>query len=88
MVTSKKTLKRHADEVEARAAAKARFIKALAQFLAGDQAKKSILLGMPNGVAFSVIKEWAELRNATPIFGYQTVDEAEAKLTNWMSDWL
>lgn len=85
MATSKKTLQRQADEVESRIAQKARFIKALAKFLAGDQAKKSILLGMPGGIAFSVVQEWAELLNATPLFGYITVDEAEAKLTDWLA---
>lgn len=63
---------------------KARFIKALAKFLAGDQAKKSIMLGMPGGLAHSLVQEWADLRNATPLFGYQTVEESEKILTKWL----
>lgn len=63
---------------------KALFIKALAKFLAGDQAKKGIMLQMPNAVAYSVVSEWAELRGCTPLFGYQTVEEAEKILTKWL----
>lgn len=66
---------------------KARFIKALAQFLAGDQAKKSMLLDprMDTSLASSIAKEWAACRAASPIFGYVTVEEAEKKLTEWLS---
>lgn len=63
---------------------KALFIKRLAVFLAGDQGKKSIMLGMPDGLAFSLVKEWADLRNATPLFGYQTIQESEKILTEWL----
>lgn len=71
-------------EVRAR---KAEFIKALAQFLAGDQAKKSILLDprMGNSLAYSLAQEWAALRQTTPLFGYGTVEEAEKMLTEWLS---
>jgi len=71
-------------EVRAR---KAEFIKALAQFLAGDQAKKSMLLDprMDSSLASSLAKEWAAIRATTPIFGYITVEEAEVKLTDWLS---
>ncbi len=60
------------------------FIRALAKFLAGDQAKKSIMLGMPNSVAFSLAQEWATLRSASPLAGYGTVEEAEDQLREWL----
>ena len=84
---SKKTLGRQASEVDVRVEMKARFIKALAQFLAGDQAKKSILLDprMSTSLAYSLAKEWADLRNASPLMGYGTVEEAEKHLTEWLS---
>lgn len=65
---------------------KARFIKALAQFLAGDQAKKSILLDprMQGSPHSSLVQEWAALRSETPLFGYPTVEEAEKILTEWL----
>lgn len=56
------------------------FIKQLAQFLAGDQSRKSIELQMGKSSA----KEWAELRNLTPLFGYPTMEEAEQTLADWL----
>lgn len=49
-----------------RSGRKKEFIRVLAKFLAGDEARKSIELQMGKQLA----KEWAELRNATPLFGY------------------
>jgi hypothetical protein len=66
---------------------KANFIKSLAKFLAGDQAKKGIMLDprMEGSPGHSLAKEWAELRSWSPLFGYPTVDEAEKMLTKWLS---
>jgi hypothetical protein len=52
------------------------FARRLAEYLAGDQARRSIELemGRPGAV------EWAELRGLTPLAGYPTVDEAEKAL--------
>lgn len=60
--------------------AKDKFIRQLAQFLAGDQAKKSIELEMGKESA----KEWAALRGTTPLFGYPSVEEAEATLREFL----
>lgn len=59
---------------------KAQFIHELAKYLVGDQAKKSIELQMGKESA----KQWAKLRSATPLFGYPTVEEAEAELTKFL----
>ena len=59
---------------------KAAFIKALARYLVEKQAMKSIELQMEKESA----KEWAALRSATPLFGYPTVEEAEAQLTEFL----
>jgi len=56
------------------------FIRGLAEYLVGDQAHRSIQLQMGHAEA----KKWAALRNLTPLFGYPTVEEAEAKLTTWL----
>lgn len=58
---------------------KRRFIRAIAEYLAGNQAMKSIWLEAGERGA----KEWAALRAASPLFGYQTVDEAEAVLADF-----
>lgn len=60
---------------------KKQFIHELAVFLVGNQARKSIELEMGKESA----KEWARLRNATPLFGYPTVEEAEAQLSEFLS---
>jgi len=59
---------------------KVSFIKALAKFLVGDQAAKSIWLEMEKPLA----KEWADLRNHTPIFGWIGEEEAEKILTEFL----
>lgn len=70
---------------------KRRFVKALAQFLVGLQAGKSIALeleqkridaGIPPIVPWA--GEWAALRQATPLFGYPTMDEAEEALSEFL----
>jgi hypothetical protein len=53
-----------------------RFVKALASFLADRAAFKSIALESGNGWA----KEWSALRNATPLFGYPSAEEAAVTL--------
>ena len=61
--------------------AKERFIKALAKYLVGNQAEMSIKLQMGKPEA----KTWAEMRSATPLQGYPTVDEAEEVLERWLT---
>ena len=73
-----------------RLARKARFIRALAEFLEGNSAGKSIALefegrhppllpGIPKWAA-----EWSKLRSATPLFGYLGVEEAERQLWEFL----
>jgi len=59
---------------------KKEFVKTLAKFLVEGQASKSIKLEMGEESA----KEWSVLRQTTPIFGYPTVAEAEAQLSEWL----
>ena len=61
-------------------AEQARFVRALAEFLVGDQARQSIELQMGKASA----KKWATLRTATPLFGYPTVEEAERTLATFL----
>jgi len=57
------------------------FIRVLAEYLAGpQQVRKSLELQAGKASA----KEWAALRDATPLFGYPSVDEAEAELTRFL----
>jgi len=58
-----------------------RFIKNLAEYLVLDQAEKSIRLEMKDPAALL----WAELRGATPLFGYSTVNEAMVILERWFN---
>lgn len=60
---------------------KKRFIRQLAEYLVGDQAKKSIELEMGKESA----QQWSALRSTTPLSGYPTVDEAEEVLTDFLS---
>lgn len=57
------------------------FITALAKYLVGNQAEMSIKLQMGKPEA----KVWAEMRGATPLQGYPTVDEAEEVLERWLT---
>jgi len=59
---------------------KALFIRALAEYLCGNQATMSILLEMVNEHA----KKWAKLRALSPVVGYETVGGAEAALTDFL----
>ena len=57
------------------------FIRKLAEYLVGDQVYKSILLEMGTSEA----RQWAELRGATPLGGYPTVEEAEDQLAKFLA---
>lgn len=52
------------------------FIDRLAVYLVGDQAMQSVKLqaGDPHA------QVWADIRSATPLFGYPTIDEAKIEL--------
>lgn len=54
---------------------KEEFIKALADYLVGSEALKSVQLQMGSPSA----KEWAKLRDATPLFGYYPDKEKAIK---------
>jgi hypothetical protein len=56
------------------------FVRKLAEYLAGNQAMKSIELQMGKTHA----KEWSALRSTTPLFGYPTVEEAAKELAEWL----
>lgn len=66
---------------EATPSAKQRFIQELAQYLVGNQAAMSIGLAMEDPQAI----QWARIRQATPLFGYPTVEEAEEILTKFLA---
>ena len=72
--------KRKGTDMSSKAERKRIFIRRLAEFLVGDQVRKSIELqvGKESG------KEWAALRGATPLFGYPTVEEAEKVLLEFL----
>lgn len=55
---------------------KQRFVRALAEYLSADLARRSIelQLGKPDA------RQWAKLRGETPLAGYQDVDETERVL--------
>ena len=60
---------------------KAAFIHKLADWLGGEnQARMSIMLQMGRQEA----KVWADIRGATPLFGYPSVEEAEKLLTEFL----
>jgi len=78
--------KKTAPPVSERLKRKTAFIKQLAHFLVADQAGKSVMLEI-EAVSAPVIpwaREWAKLRDATPLFGYPTVEEAEAALMDFL----
>jgi hypothetical protein len=56
------------------------FVRRLAEYLAGDAAEMSTRLEMQDPRA----QKWAKLLDATPLFGWPTVDEAEQQLTKWL----
>jgi len=65
---------------------KTRFIRALAEYLAGRQVEKSVRIQMSTKFRNDDVdaQEWARLRNLSPLRGYPTVDEAEKALTEWL----
>jgi hypothetical protein len=64
------------------------FVRALAELLAADAMKKSIMLEasarVPSAMWVSLIKEWAAVREQSPLFGYPSVDEAEKQLAEFL----
>ena len=52
------------------------FARRLAEYLAGDQARKSIELEM----GYPAALEWAELRGFVPVQGWASVEETEKAL--------
>jgi len=62
---------------------KRRFIRQLAEFLAGNQAGKSIAMEVEARMkpVINWANQWAALRSTTPLFGYPTVDETEKILS-------
>ena len=67
-------------EADTKPGRKAEFIRRLAAYLTHDQAKMSIMLQMGRPEA----KAWADLRSATPLFGYPTPAEAEKVLKEFL----
>lgn len=68
-----------------RRARKAEFIRALAEFLAGtNQVRMSLALSMPRSELHAVAELWRDVRQATPLFGYPSVEEAEAELREFL----
>ncbi len=61
---------------------KHRFVRALASFLAGGAAMKSIALQMGKQWA----QEWAALRQETPLSGWCTIEEAEQQLAQFLGE--
>lgn len=62
------------------------FVTALAAFMVDLQAGKGIALSMPPGV-IPWAREWATLRQATPLHGYPDRKEAELVLREFLG-WL
>lgn len=65
------------------------FIKALAKFMAGNAAAKSIAAQVegktsPHPLKPSWAKEWSEVRNAGPMLGWASVEETEEKLRKFL----
>lgn len=59
---------------------KQRFVRALAEYLTADLARRSIELQMGKPEA----KQWAKLRGETPLRGWGDVDEAERELGQFL----
>lgn len=59
---------------------KQRFVRALAEYLSADLARRSIELQMSKPEA----QQWAKLRGETPLRGYQDVDETERVLGEFL----
>ena len=56
------------------------FVRALAEYLAGDAAAMSAGLAARRPDAI----RWQSIRSTTPLFGWQSVDEAERVLLDWL----
>lgn len=65
---------------------RADFIQALAEYLAGPlSVEHSIGLGVPEGSRIRAHADlWAKMRQATPLFGYPTVEEARGQLAEFL----
>ena len=57
-----------------------KFVRLIAKYLVEDAVKKSIALQLQRPDAI----EWSEIRATTPIFGYPTVEQAAAELSEWL----
>lgn len=59
-----------------------KFIRLLAEYLVGNQAEMGIKvqLGKPDAL------NWAAMRGLSPLFGYQTVDEGEKLLKEFLNN--
>ncbi len=57
------------------------FIRRLAEYLVKDQVKKGILLGMGN----KHMEDWATLREASPLLGHPSVEDAEVVLHKFLT---
>lgn len=62
-------------------ARKRQFIHALAMYLSGDLARKSIECERGTQAG----REWSDLRSASPIHGWMDVEETERLLTDFFS---
>lgn len=60
------------------------FIRRLAEFLVADQVAKGLVLAGGPAKLVDFAKEWEALRNASPVFGYPTVEEAEKVLNDFL----
>lgn len=61
---------------------KSAFFAQLAAYLVDQQVKMSIRLEVDPGDPEA--RQWCLMRQATPLFGYPTVAEAEAQLRDWL----
>jgi hypothetical protein len=85
--TTKRTLaaRTSREVVRRRSEMSEQFLRSLAEFLAGsNQARMSIWLGSPSGEAALVAGLWREIRQATPLFGYPSTEEAMVTLREFL----
>jgi len=62
------------------------FIHELALYLADNQAAKGIAMQMERPtMPVRWASEWVKVRNASPVFGYPTVEEVEKQLTEFFN---
>lgn len=60
------------------------FLDALTDYLTSDEARRSIQLSLSNGNAEA--KQWARIRNATPLHGYHPDPEDKAMARAALAD--